>query len=426
MICLLPNCAFLSETTRLLEIYRALRARGTAVRVATHGGTYEHLLAEAGVPYDLVGPRMTAQRCAQFLRDEIGMGDVNQSTYTDDELRTYARAEADYFRAHGIRVAVTGFTLTTVLSTRLAGVRLVTEHNGSFVPPVWEHGLLPAPSRPVRPVFRALPERAVRWLTNAAPARVRFYCSGFNRVAAELGVPEIPSLAALVLGDLTLVTEAPEVIGISPEVMDRWRPDGRRGYRPDIRLRYTGPLYTRLDRPLPDRVDRFLDREGPVIYVAITSSPPDLVRAAVRALAPIGARILVAGTVHDLGDLASDRVLVDGVLPSHRVMPRVALAVTAGGQGSMQTAMAAGTPVLGLPLQPEQDLNLVLLERLGAARRLALRYAGSNRFTATARSMLADPGYARAAQAVKRAYDRTDGPGNAADAVIEFAARPPP
>ena len=48
-------------------------------------------------------------------------------------------------------------------------------------------------------------------------------------------------------------------------------------------------------------------------------------------------------------------------------MPRVALAVTAGGQGSMQTAIAAGTPVLGIPLHPEQDLNVALLQRLHAA-----------------------------------------------------------
>lgn len=27
MICLLPNCCFLSETSRMLEIYRALRER---------------------------------------------------------------------------------------------------------------------------------------------------------------------------------------------------------------------------------------------------------------------------------------------------------------------------------------------------------------------------------------------------------------
>src|SRR6266498_2085812 len=49
VICLLPNCCFLSETSRMLEIYRALVAKGAAVRVATHGGTHEGVLCDADV-----------------------------------------------------------------------------------------------------------------------------------------------------------------------------------------------------------------------------------------------------------------------------------------------------------------------------------------------------------------------------------------
>jgi UDP:flavonoid glycosyltransferase YjiC (YdhE family) len=145
------------------------------------------------------------------------------------------------------------------------------------------------------------------------------------------------------------------------------------------------------------------------------------VRRVVRALAGLDVRTLVAGTVHALGDLAGGRVMLEGVLPSHRVMPRVDLAVTAGGQGSMQTAMAAGTSVLGLPLQPEQDLNIVLLERLGAARRIPLRHAGAARLADAAREMLADEGYRRSARRVQAVYAGIDGPANAAAAVIEVA-----
>ena len=68
--------------------------------------------------------------------------------WSDDELRAYATAEEAYFREHGVRVAVTGWLLTALLSTRLAGIPLVTEHAGSFLPPVFERGLLPAPSHP--------------------------------------------------------------------------------------------------------------------------------------------------------------------------------------------------------------------------------------------------------------------------------------
>ena len=55
MISLLPNCAYLSETSRMLEIHHALRARGVDVRVATHGGSHERELHAAGVPYDVLG-----------------------------------------------------------------------------------------------------------------------------------------------------------------------------------------------------------------------------------------------------------------------------------------------------------------------------------------------------------------------------------
>ncbi|GAA4596798.1 hypothetical protein GCM10023107_38920 [Actinoplanes octamycinicus] len=239
------------------------------------------------------------------------------------------------------------------------------------------------------------------------------------------------------------------MLGVSRRDIEAWRPG--RGYRPETRLRVTGPLFAHLPIPLPAEIAEFLDvpvpagahgspgpvettvsaglahadqpgrsrrSRRPVIYVAITSSPPSLVRAVVRALRPLGARILVAATVHDLADLADDQVMVGGVLPSHLVMPRVDLAVTAGGQGSVQTAMAAGVPLLGIPLQLEQDLNVTLLERRGAARWVAPRQAGSSRLTALASELLTDGRYRRAAEAIREVYAATDGPANAAEQIL--------
>jgi UDP:flavonoid glycosyltransferase YjiC (YdhE family) len=114
--------------------------------------------------------------------------------------------------------------------------------------------------------------------------------------------------------------------------------------------------------------------------------------------------------------------MVVGTLPSHLVVPRVDLAITAGGQGSLQTAMAAGTPVLGIPLQPEQDLNVALLERQGAARLVPRREAHTSRLASVADDMLRREQYRAAADRVRRLYDAVDGPANAADVVIETAA----
>ncbi len=39
VVCL-PNCVFLSETSRQIAIYKALVASGTEAVLATHGGPY--------------------------------------------------------------------------------------------------------------------------------------------------------------------------------------------------------------------------------------------------------------------------------------------------------------------------------------------------------------------------------------------------
>lgn len=413
MICLLPHCAYLSETSRMLEIHRALTDLGVPVRVATHGGPHERLLA--GIPYDVLGPGLSPERAATFVGSAIGLGDPRQSMYSDAEIRSYVQAEAEYFRAHGITVAVTGFTLTTLLSSRLTGVRVVTEHAGSFVPPVFERRLLPAPTHPVDPRLKNAPKWLSRFLINRTANRTTGYCGGFNRVAESLGVEGVPSLAALLLGDLSLVPEVPEVLGISAAELAAWTPS--RGYRPGSRLTAVGPLFAHLDLPLPARVQQFLYRPGPVVYLAMTSTPPAQVRAAVTSLRDLDVRILVAGTIHDLSDLATNQVMIEGTLPSHLVMPQVDLAITTGGQGSIQTAMASGTPVLGIPLHIEQDLNIALVERLGAARHAA----PTDSLAAIAAQMLDNPAHLEAAERIQKLYAAVDGPALAAEtlALIE-------
>jgi UDP:flavonoid glycosyltransferase YjiC (YdhE family) len=141
-----------------------------------------------------------------------------------------------------------------------------------------------------------------------------------------------------------------------------------------------------------ERVEGFLERPGPIVYVAITSSTAELVRQVVHALRGLDARLLVAATVHNLRDLEDDRVLVESVLPSHLIMPRVDVAVISGGQGSVQTALASGLPFVGIPLQPEQDANVAFAERQGAARRVAQRAAGTQAVADAARKLLADSG----------------------------------
>ncbi len=404
----------------MLAIHGALRALGESTCIATHGGPWEYLLAEAGVTWTRLEPRMSPERCARLLRDLPGVGSPRQSMYSDEEILAHARSEAEFIRQSGAEMAVAGFTLTTLLSTRLSGIPLATSHAGSYVPPVFDAGLMPAPSRAPLPLLGLLPSNLQRRFMNWSPARTGIYCSGFNRAARALGVEAVPSFAALLLGDLTLVTDIPAILGVSAEVLESWRPG--RGYRVGTTLRYTGPLYARLDLPVPERVERFLDQPGTVAYVALTSTPEAVVREVIAAVRQAGPRVLVASTVHDLSDLDGGPVLVERLLPSDRIMPRVAVAVTTGGQGSVQTAVASGVPLAGIPLQPEQDLNVHLVQRQGMALCVPPHAANSVATTNAVRRLLDEPSYRDHAQRLQSIVAQIDGAKTAAQVISHYLA----
>jgi UDP:flavonoid glycosyltransferase YjiC (YdhE family) len=425
MICLMPNCGFLSETSRMLEIHRALLARGADVVVLTHGGPYVDVLRDHGVDVTVLGPGWDGERVARFMAAIPDMRPGEASMWSVDEIRDYVALEADFFGERGVTAAVTGWTLTALLSTQVAGIPLVTEHAGAFLPPMLERGRLVPPERRLGiPLEGLLPGRVRRWVFNRAIPHERRLTAGLNRVADELGVPGVPSLPAMLMGDLTLVTDVPEVFGVPRADVDGWVPRPASAYRPGARLRYTGPLFAHLDVPVPERVERFLGEDaGPVVYVAPTSTAPDRIRALVGRVRVAGARVLVAATVNDLSDLEDERVMVEQVLPSHLVMPRVDAAVIAGGQGSVQTAMASGTPFVGFALQPEQATNLSLAVRQGCACEVPLSMLDSESLTDAVRGVLADPQARAAAARVRDLYATTDGAGAAAAGVLAGARR---
>lgn len=420
MIALLPNCGFLSETSRMLHIARALRAQGMPTCIATHGGPYARVLDEAGERYTLLEPRIDAARGARYLCDLIQIGRPGVRMQPPEEVRQSVAAEAEFLRAQGAAAVVIGFTLTAYLSSRVAGIPLVASHGASYVPPMFERGLAPAPTTMPIPGTEWLPAWLKRKLANAGPMRLTDPVRFLNDVAAELGVEPVPSLAALMLGDLTLVTDAPEVLGIPAAELAAWQPQQPRAFRAGTRLVATGPLFARLDLPVPAQVEPFLDGAEPTALVVLSSATPQMLRAAVRRVRAAGPRVVVGATIHDFGPYDDPGIVVAGLLPNHEVMPRVHVAVTMGGQGSVQTALASGTPVVGIPLHPEQELNVDLAARHGAGVAVAPRHVDTPRLTEAVRRVLREPHFAQGAAKVRGWYAGVDGAGSAARAILTW------
>lgn len=418
MIGLLPNCGFLSETSRMLEIAGALRERGAAVALASQGGPYEYLLDASDMPWTRLPPGMDRNDAEDFREKIVNWGLTGEPLHSRAFMREAVSAEIELFREIDAEMAVIGFDLTAFLSSRVVGIPLATSHGGSYVPPVFERGLAPAPVNPPVTALSWLPDSVGRLLANQLPRRLKSPVDFLNRMADEVGVEPVPTVASAMCGDLTLVTEIPEVLGIPADELEAWHPTGG-AYRSGTHLRYVGPLYAKLDVEVPSRVEAFLEEPGPVVQVAPTSVTKVFLEGLVDAVRRSGARTLVASTIHDVDHLEDEHTCVADVLPNHRVMPNVDLAVIMGGQGSVQCAMAAGTPIVGFPWHGEQELNLALAERQGVAVRLPPKVAHTDRLTATVERMLDDPAPRKNAERVRALYDGVDGASNAADAILD-------
>lgn len=422
MIVLMPHCGFLSETSRLLAIADALRARGAEVLVASHGGPFAHLLGTPDVDWirltslaDGVGSQQ------RFVRGITSWGGENLPLYDDSELRACVAAETAFLREVGAELVHIGFTLSAYLSSRAVGIPISTSHVGSFVDPILDAGLAPVPVTLTDPNLARLPSWLRRRAVNVVPRLLTQPAAQVNALADELGLPRVAGLMGFMSGDLVLVTDTAEALGIPAARVEQWHAGWLSRGRRDATYRLTGPLFAHLDLPLPNEVDEFLSRhEGEVVHVSASSVSAEVLRGIVASAQRSGAPVVVSATLHDIDDLRDERTCVAGILPNHLVMPRAAAAVIMGGQGTVQTAMASATPFVGLPLHPEQELNVAVAERLGCALRLPPASAGSDRLTQAIARVLGDAAFSRAARTAAKLYAGVDGAGLAADAILEF------
>ena len=418
IVCI-PNCAFLSETSRQIAIYKALTASGMPAVLATHGGPYDFLFEQEGVPCTRLDPPMTNAEAAHYL---AAVFNPMLRFQRPAVLREHVVNEIAFFRECDAEAVVSGFTLSTALSARAAGVPLIVTHTGSFVPIVIERGLFRWSDTFDNLLLDIVPHGWLDHLIGLMQGPPYPGLRVLNIVAKQLGIAPVLGLADAVLGDLTLVTDVPEILGISEEDMEAWRPP-KRNIRPTARMKYAGPIYSELFGEVPEDVREFLAApEKPRVYVALTSTEPSRIARVCATLASMDVRAVVATTIHAGRFTTSSNILLKRFLPSHKVMPLCDLVIIHGGQGSVQSAIAAGVPLLGIPLQPEQFFNVKQVERNGAGRCLSLRDFKKGKLRATIQDLLGDPSYRAAMGKLQRLQAGRNGPCEMARAIRQLVA----
>ena len=177
IICL-PNCAYLSEVSRVIAIYRKLEELGADVIMASHGGTFEFEIDDEGIPYERIEPLMSEDLCQRFIQAGIR---GPEGILKRDEIMELVKSEIEFFEKKDATAVVTGFMITTVLSARGVGIPLVVDHLGSFVPPVFERKMFecrePFDNAIIRLIPASLLNRLVGWLMLHMPFPLKTFNS---------------------------------------------------------------------------------------------------------------------------------------------------------------------------------------------------------------------------------------------------------
>jgi UDP:flavonoid glycosyltransferase YjiC (YdhE family) len=319
----------------------------------------------------LLGPLPHRRHPLDTIPTERFLAALDRGTpiYTKSDLRDYVREDRALLAEIHPDVVVGDFRLSLSISARLANVPYATITNIYWSPLARQRFPLPE-----LPLTRALGVRAAGLIFPAArPVAFALHTRPLNHVRREHGLPSLgPDLRRTYTdADHVLFADAPELA--PPHTLAP-------GHE------FLGPVVWE-PAALPPELPA-----GPLVYVTLGSSGRSrLLPAVVRALADLPVTVVVASAGADLPDPLPPNVIAADYLPGTAVTRRAALVVCNGGSPSVQQALSAGTPVLGLPGNMDQHLSMRSVIAAGVGLLVRSEHATPTAIARAARQLLAEP-----------------------------------
>lgn len=380
----------LAHYARIAVLARALPAANYRVIVAADP-RYRDLDALAGVEFRPIRSIPSAQFARALARGQPVYDAATLSGYVEEDLRV--------IEAVGPDAVVGDFRISLGISARRAGVPYL-----SVADPYWSPRARVAYPVPELPATRFIPIPLVQRVFDALrPLAFRLHARPYNTVRRRFGLPALAGDVRHVYTDADglLYAGLPELVEIEPcESLEH----------------FIGPLLWRPDLPLPDWWDS-VPEHGPLAYVTLGSSGrAALLAPVVQALTSLGITPLVA----DGGLAGHNAAFRADFLPGAEAAARAALVVCNGGSPTCYQALAQGVPVLGLPSNLDQYLNMSCVARAGAGLLVRADRAAPSTIAAAARRLLEEPGFRAAAARLKAAIGERDAATEFREALGQF------
>lgn len=265
--------------------------------------------------------------------------------YTTTELREYVQEDLRVMTEWEPDLVVGDFRLSLSVSARLSSVPYAAVTNAYWSPYARPRFLVPE----LGITERFGPRVAQGLFTLIRPLVFAHHAYALNKVRREYGLPAVGNNLDRIFSDAdyTLYADLPLVV---PTI------------NPPSHHRYIGPVVWSFGR-LPSWWSSLRDNVRTVYVTMGTSGREDLAQMVAHSLACMGWQVLMA-TAHR-GRVTDVRggVWAANYLPGMTAASRADLVVCNGGSAAVYQALAAGTPVLGIPMNLDQYLMMHYIRR---------------------------------------------------------------
>jgi UDP:flavonoid glycosyltransferase YjiC (YdhE family) len=306
-------------------------------------------------------------------------------------LRRYVQEDRKLLEDIRPNLVIGDMRLSLPISARLAGIPCAVMINAYWSPYAKHRSILPE-----IPLTRVIPPR---WLSPfyrlTEPLSYRIHVGEINRLRKEFGMAPLPPDVRVMYteGDYVLYPDIPEFVPIENAPSTH---------------HYVGICEWSPPAGKPDWWDSMLQDPRRKVFVSLGSSGPvRILPALLKALKKLPVAVLLSTSGRDLP--ATDPPdYVTGLLPFTETARVADVVVSHGGSGGLYPAMAAGTPVLGIPSNADQHLSTAVLEENGAGLGVRVEEASEERLGRALEQLLNEPRFKESAGKWAGIYQRYD------------------
>jgi len=306
-------------------------------------------------------------------------------------IRGYVEQERELFRTIRPDLVIGDMRLSLPISARLDAVPHAVMIN-AYWSPYGRHRTV-VPSLPLTRVVSPRMLTSIFKITE--PLAYAVHVGQVNRVRKQFGVAPLPPDIRILYteGDYVLYADIPEFVPVvnAPKSHS-----------------YVGICDWTPAIAKPEWWGRMLADPKPKVFISLGSSGPlQVLPALLRALARLPVSVILSTSGRQLSGIPPAPYQAD-LLPFTETAAQSYVVVSHGGSGGLYPAMAAGTPVLGIPSNADQHLSTAVLEENGAGLGVRVEDASEKRLSEALQKLLFEPRYRDAARQWAAVYARYD------------------